>query len=48
MRPLYQLPEAERQRMAAAVEWAAGFTWRGYVERLEGVLKGIVSLSDVP
>jgi len=42
MRPLYQLPEAERQRMAAeVVDWAAGFTWRGYVERLEGVLSGL-------
>jgi len=23
------------------VDWAAGFTWRGYVERLEGVLSGL-------
>jgi hypothetical protein len=42
MPPLYQLPEAERQRIAAAVvDLATGFTWRGYVERLEAVLSGL-------
>jgi len=44
MQSLYELPEDERQRMASEVaEWAAGFTWKGYVERLEAVLGWVLT-----